>query len=203
MPVTSISRTARAEVSGATLLKRPGQLRFAYAPPSTLEIVSDGRNVAIRDKKLGTNDVYPIGQTPLKFLVQERFDLARDTQVRNLRKRQVVAGYLAGDRDGTYWGIRSHIGDYGPPENSLPCPDDKALKLAQTATRLAEMDEAFDWEGELWETIVHEIRHWAQIALAVLLQRYRLRAPLAAIELDTSGMTLRPARPVPIELARR
>jgi hypothetical protein len=25
--------------------------------------------------------------------------------------------------------------------------------------RLAEMDEGFDWEGELWETIVHEIRH--------------------------------------------
>jgi NTE family protein len=64
-----------------------------------------------------------------------------DTQVRNLRKRQVIAGYLSGDRDGTYWGIRSHIGDYGPPPNSLPCPDDKALALARTATRLAEMDD--------------------------------------------------------------
>ena len=59
-----------------------------------------------------------------------------DTQVRNLRKRQVVAGYLSGDRQGTYWGIRSHIGDYGPPAGSLPCPDDEALRLAQTATRL-------------------------------------------------------------------
>ena len=51
-----------------------------------------------------------------------------DTQVRNLRKRQVVSGYLRGDRQGTYWGIRSHIGDYGPPAGSLPCPDDKALR---------------------------------------------------------------------------
>ena len=50
-----------------------------------------------------------------------------DTQVRNLRKRQVVAGYLKGERDGTYWGIRSHIGDYGPPAGSLHCPDDKTL----------------------------------------------------------------------------
>ena len=64
-----------------------------------------------------------------------------DTQVRNLRKRQVVAGYLHGDRDGTYWGIRSHIGDYGPPAGSLPCPDASTLRLAQTATRLAEMDD--------------------------------------------------------------
>jgi cytochrome P450 len=43
----------------------------------------------------------------------------------------------------------------------------------------------------------------AQIALAVLLQRYRIRAPLASLLLNTTGMTLRPAHPVPIELARR
>jgi NTE family protein len=72
-----------------------------------------------------------------------------DTQVRNLRKRQVVAGYLNGDRDGTYWGIRSHIGDYGPPGGSLDCPDAKALKLAQTATRLAEMN------GTLQERLIN------------------------------------------------
>lgn len=75
-------------MEGTMALKRPGQLHFAFAPPSSLEIVSDGRNVAIRDKKLGTNDVYPVGQTPLKFLVQEQFDLARDTRVRDVRTSQ-------------------------------------------------------------------------------------------------------------------
>jgi outer membrane lipoprotein-sorting protein len=72
-------------LSGTLALRRPGQLRFAYAPPSTLEVVSDGRSVAVRDKKLGTNDVYPVGQTPLKFLLKEDFDLARDTQVRDVQ----------------------------------------------------------------------------------------------------------------------
>jgi NTE family protein len=72
-----------------------------------------------------------------------------DTQVRNLRKRQVVAGYLSGDRQGTYWGIRSHIGDYGPPAGSLPCPDASALRLAQTATRLKAMD------GTLQEQLIN------------------------------------------------
>jgi cytochrome P450 len=43
----------------------------------------------------------------------------------------------------------------------------------------------------------------AQIALAVLLQRYRIRAPLASVPLDTTGMTLRPKHAVPIELAPR
>ncbi len=63
-----------------------------------------------------------------------------DNQVRNLRKRQVVAGFEDGDREGAYWGIRSRIGKYGPPGGSLPCPDASTLRLAQTKTRLKEMD---------------------------------------------------------------
>jgi outer membrane lipoprotein-sorting protein len=72
------------QAEGTLSMRRPGQFHFAYAPPSTLEVVSDGRNVAIRDKKLGTNDVYPVAQTPLKFLVQENIDLSRDTKVRDV-----------------------------------------------------------------------------------------------------------------------
>ena len=45
----------------------------------------DGRSVAVRDKKLGTNDVYSIRQTPLKFLVQDRVDLAKDTKVQDVQ----------------------------------------------------------------------------------------------------------------------
>jgi outer membrane lipoprotein-sorting protein len=70
---------------GTLAIKRPGQLHFAYAPPSTLEVISDGRSVAVRDKKLGTNDVYSIRQTPLKFLVQEQVDLAKDTKIRDVQ----------------------------------------------------------------------------------------------------------------------
>lgn len=73
------------QMEGTLSMRRPGQFHFAYAPPSTLEVVSDGRNVAIRDKKLGTNDVYPVGQTPLKFLVQDDIDLSRDTKVRDVQ----------------------------------------------------------------------------------------------------------------------
>ena len=59
-----------------------------------------------------------------------------DNQVRDLRKRQLVTGFLRGDRTGTYWGIRGHIGDYGPPPGSLPCPDEQTTELAATKTRL-------------------------------------------------------------------
>jgi outer membrane lipoprotein-sorting protein len=80
---TQTSATGRA--NGTLALKRPGQLQFAYAPPSTLEIVSDGKSVAVRDRRLGTNDVYSVGQTPLKFLLKEDFDLGRDTKVREVQ----------------------------------------------------------------------------------------------------------------------
>lgn len=66
---------------GTLYVQRPGRLRFQYNPPSTLEIVADGRSVAVRDKKLRTNDVYSIGQTPLKFLLKDRIDLASDMKL--------------------------------------------------------------------------------------------------------------------------
>jgi NTE family protein len=58
-----------------------------------------------------------------------------DNQVRSLRKRQVIGSYVSGERQGTYWGIRSNIASYQVP-NPLPCPWDQTIKLADTPTRL-------------------------------------------------------------------
>jgi outer membrane lipoprotein-sorting protein len=66
---------------GKLYVARPGRMRFQFAPPDKLEIVADGRSVAVRDQKLDTQDLYLIGQTPLKFLLSEHIDLAKDTQV--------------------------------------------------------------------------------------------------------------------------
>ncbi len=59
-----------------------------------------------------------------------------DNQVRSLRKRQLIDGYHAGLREGTYWGIRSDIADYDLA-SSLPCPADATMALAGVSTRLA------------------------------------------------------------------
>jgi len=66
---------------GRLYVRRPGRMRFEYAQPATLEIVADGTSVAIRDRKLATQDMYFISQTPLKFLLKERIDLRRDVKV--------------------------------------------------------------------------------------------------------------------------
>ncbi len=71
---------------GILYLLRPGRMRFEYHPPATLEVVSDGRSVAIRDRKLKTQDSYFIGQTPLKFLLQPKIDIAKDSKVTDLKR---------------------------------------------------------------------------------------------------------------------
>ena len=71
--------------SGKLYIDRPGKLRFEYDPPSTLEIIADGRSVAVRDRRLATQDQYFLSQTPLKFLLKEPFDIARDLKVLDLQ----------------------------------------------------------------------------------------------------------------------
>jgi outer membrane lipoprotein-sorting protein len=71
-------------LGGKIYLAKPGKVRFEYDAPTTLEVVADGSSVAVRDRKLATQDIYPIGQTPLKFLLRDRIDLARDVKVVNV-----------------------------------------------------------------------------------------------------------------------
>jgi NTE family protein len=63
-----------------------------------------------------------------------------DSQVRALRKRQVIESFATKARAGTYWGVRTNIADYGL-EDALPCPFDRTTKLAALATRLKRMDD--------------------------------------------------------------
>ena len=89
---------------GQLTVQRPGRMSFKYAAPARFEIVADGRSVAIVDHKLNTQDEYFIGQTPLKFLLSDHIDLARDTQVDQRR-----AGPEGGDdRDRGQGGARRH-----------------------------------------------------------------------------------------------
>lgn len=66
---------------GKLYVAKPGRLRFEYAQPATMEIIADGTTVAIRDRKLQTQQLYFISQTPLKFLLKEELNLKRDVKV--------------------------------------------------------------------------------------------------------------------------
>jgi outer membrane lipoprotein-sorting protein len=66
---------------GEFYIQKPGKVRFEYDTPSPIEIIADGSAVAVRDRKLATQDIYPLSQTPLRYLLSDRIDLMRDTNV--------------------------------------------------------------------------------------------------------------------------
>jgi outer membrane lipoprotein-sorting protein len=66
---------------GDFYIQKPGKVRFEYNPPSPIDIVADGSSVVVRDRNLATQDLYPLSQTPLRYLLADRIDLLRDTDV--------------------------------------------------------------------------------------------------------------------------
>jgi outer membrane lipoprotein-sorting protein len=69
------------KTQGEFYIQKPGKVRFEYDAPSPIDIVADGSSLVVRDRKLATQDVYPLSQTPLRFLLSDRIDLMKDTNV--------------------------------------------------------------------------------------------------------------------------
>ncbi|MFO1237993.1 MAG: outer-membrane lipoprotein carrier protein LolA [Alphaproteobacteria bacterium] len=74
--------------SGGFLIKKPGRFRFDYNPPDELTVIADGYTVAVEDRKLETQDRYPLVETPLSILVDENITLQRpDLEVMDVEKK--------------------------------------------------------------------------------------------------------------------
>jgi outer membrane lipoprotein-sorting protein len=69
------------KTKGDFYIQKPGKVRFEYDPPNPIDIVADGSSLVVRDRKLATQDIYPLSQTPLRFLLSDRIDLMKDTNV--------------------------------------------------------------------------------------------------------------------------
>jgi outer membrane lipoprotein-sorting protein len=66
---------------GQFYLSRPGKMRFEYAPPSQLVVVSDGNYVAVNDQEMKQIQFYPVDATPVWFLLREGIRLSGDVTV--------------------------------------------------------------------------------------------------------------------------
>jgi outer membrane lipoprotein-sorting protein len=69
------------KTKGQFFIQKPGKVRFEYDSPNPIAIVADGSMVAVRDRSLSTQDLYPLSQTPLRYLLSDRIDLMKDTNV--------------------------------------------------------------------------------------------------------------------------
>ncbi len=66
---------------GTFYLQKPGKVRFDYNPPSPIDVISDGSSVVVVNRKLDTQDLWPLSETPLRYLLADHIDLSRDTDV--------------------------------------------------------------------------------------------------------------------------
>jgi len=77
----------RNETTGRFFVHRPGRLRFEYAKPSLLRIVSDGQYLSIEDHDLKTVDKYPLESTPFRMLLTEDVNLVRDARIMDFSRK--------------------------------------------------------------------------------------------------------------------
>ncbi|WP_246657148.1 outer-membrane lipoprotein carrier protein LolA [Methylocystis sp. B8] len=92
---------------GRLHVQRAGRVRFEYAEPATMEVVADGAQVAVRDRKLNTQDLYFITQTPLKFLMKDKIDLEKDVTVEDVKVED--SGVTIFIEDKATFGGTSHV----------------------------------------------------------------------------------------------
>jgi outer membrane lipoprotein-sorting protein len=83
---------------GDLYLKRPGKARFAYDPPNSMLLVSDGGTVNVYDSKLKTFESYPLGMTPLGLFLARQIRLDRGVQISAVKR--YADGFSITARDG-------------------------------------------------------------------------------------------------------
>jgi outer membrane lipoprotein-sorting protein len=82
--------------TGKIFIKRPGRVRFEYAPPDRSLVIAGGQQVAIFDAKSNQPpEQYPLKRTPLNLILAENIDLGR---------AKMVMGH---DSDGTSTRVRA------------------------------------------------------------------------------------------------
>ncbi|RED25843.1 outer membrane lipoprotein-sorting protein [Rhodopseudomonas thermotolerans] len=87
------------KLTGDFYIMKPGKVRFEYDEPSPVSMIADGQSVVVRDRKLATQDVYPLSQTPLRYLLSDRIDLLRDTNVVSITSDDLYSNIIIEEKN--------------------------------------------------------------------------------------------------------
>ncbi|NOT40610.1 MAG: outer membrane lipoprotein carrier protein LolA [Alphaproteobacteria bacterium] len=85
---------------GTIFARKPGRLRFEYAPPSPYLIVSDGVTIAVANQKLRTVDRYPLIDNPLSLILREGVDLTKDSRITGVERQAGTLRVTATEKSG-------------------------------------------------------------------------------------------------------
>jgi len=91
--------------TGTIYIKRPGRIRFEYAPPDSSMVIAGGGQVAVFDPRSNTGpDRYPLNQTPLSIILAANVDLDRADMVTGHTSDGTTTTVTAQDPDNPDYG---------------------------------------------------------------------------------------------------
>ena len=91
--------------TGKIYIKRPGRVRFEYAPPDQSLVLASGGQVAIFDAKSNQPpEQYPLKRTPLNLILAENVDLGRARMVQSHSADGTSTRVLAQDPENPEYG---------------------------------------------------------------------------------------------------
>jgi len=155
-----VQRAENGQVApGRMLMRRPGYIRFQYAPPAKILLVSDGSLVSFIDYEVGQLTQWPLFDTPLSYLVRDDLNFGEETLIDEVEARDGVIRFRLRDRDNPEQGsIRLHFttGPLALVGWQLTDSQEQQTTVALTDLSVNQplADNAFDFEQPKapWET---------------------------------------------------
>ena len=84
------------QTNGKFYIQRPGKIRFNYNDPTPIKIISNGKTVAVNNRKLKTWDFYPLKKTPLSLVLGSKMALDPKT-IRDVKSDADLTTIVMGD----------------------------------------------------------------------------------------------------------
>lgn len=93
------------KATGKVYIRRPGRVRFEYAPPDSTLVLASGGQVAIFDGKSNQPpEQYPLKKTPLNLILAEKVDLGRARMVTGVTEEGGTTRVRAEDPENPEYG---------------------------------------------------------------------------------------------------
>ncbi len=85
--------------NGVFYISKPGKMRFEYAPPSPLLVVSDGRWVTVKNTTRNKDDQYPLAATPLKLVLAGEVNLFEQAVILKVESQDNLVAVTMEEKD--------------------------------------------------------------------------------------------------------
>ena len=86
------------QTGGTFYIHRPGRIRFNYEDPSPIMVVSNGKTLAVNNKKLKTWSYFPLKKTPLSLLLSDSIKID-DKSIKTVDAQDDHTTVVMGDKN--------------------------------------------------------------------------------------------------------